>query len=358
MITRHDISEFLKGLLPEEGPITDEMLDKAIRESLDWFTAKYEEMDQEAKAHVDGAFNALFQFAGERIASMPDSPEKRKLHRVQQTGLNHHILMEPLLRQLELVPPDLSELAKEAESEILLAMQTCADFLFDIRGRSATGPRLICIGLLYGCLDECLAALHLARHHYYVQGNAHLRTILEIIDKVDLFSMEPQWVDVWTGDDFKLKRKELDPARVREKLGKDSYAPLYAHLSEHGTHATFRTFQARTFQSPPKFPSGRPVATIFVGGSPAEHLQVWFYLFATVIAGLLVTSIARFGGNALNPDEAMHRMEEHAARFLDIDRTRFIPWAESHNLDTSEMKQFLDALPFLNKGSADDLPGG
>ena len=49
-----------------------------------------------------------------------------------------------------------------------------------------------CLTAICSCFDELISALHLSRHNYFGQSNTHLRSILETLDRVELFNKYPE----------------------------------------------------------------------------------------------------------------------------------------------------------------------
>ena len=62
------------------------------------------------------------------------------------------------------------------------------------------------------------------------------------------FAQQPQWAEVWGGNDKKKILKELSPGAVREKLGKPRFSVNYDFLTEKGMHGTFGAVKTRVVQ--------------------------------------------------------------------------------------------------------------
>src|SRR5208282_5002630 len=94
----------------------------------------------------------------------------------------------------------------------------------------------------------------------------HLRTVYDLLEKVELFLKQPRWADVWAGGDKKKILKELSPGEVRAKLGKPKFDLAYSMLSELGSHGTFEGVRRRVVKKPTQ--NNRPQVGIWVGGVP------------------------------------------------------------------------------------------
>lgn len=340
MITKKDITTHMSNITSNLKPSKAADLQEVIGEYLQWLSKNYEDMDEEAQAYVDHVFDGMFEIAGPQIASMPESIEKRKLFRTYKAGMGEHQRADQLLQSLESKPHDMDEVGVDGEAFALQGIQVMLDLLLDVREHKGDDfPALPNLVLLYGCVDELLAALHLARHHYYVQANSHLRTVLETLDKVKLFRLNPEWVDVWTGDDTKKMLYELSPSAVRKKLGKDRFDPLYGFLSEHGTHPSFRGFQSRAAIKLSEEP--RKNVHIWVSGTPMEHLRVWFYQMALTVIPLAIVQVMLFGEPVFNPEELEHLLRQQLDNFSSFQKQHFIPWAKQYDMNVDDLETAL-----------------
>jgi hypothetical protein len=81
------------------------------------------------------------------------------------------------------------------------------------------GPAKIAIlGLLYWLFDELTVAQYLARRNYSTLAYTHLRSVMEILDKIELFTMKPETAELWASGNEREIRKKLSPPHVMEML--------------------------------------------------------------------------------------------------------------------------------------------
>jgi hypothetical protein len=110
------------------------------------------------------------------------------------------------------------------------------DFMHDISAKTHNGPAAFArINLLYWAVDELTVANFLARRGYTTLTYPHLRCVMEIIDKVELFTRKPELVKTWaSGNEEHKIWRELSPPKVRTMLGRDNKAPVYSLFSHMG----------------------------------------------------------------------------------------------------------------------------
>lgn len=146
-------------------------------------------------------------------------------------------------------------------------------FLAESSKEKAGLAEFVKLNLLYLCIDELIAAFHLARHFFNNQAFSHIRSVVENLDKVELFLQQPKWAELWANDDpeqEKTKRREFMPSSVRKKLGKESYDPIYGMFSELGPHGTFSGVGWRTALDIQESTWDQFVYNIWIGGSPHD----------------------------------------------------------------------------------------
>lgn len=105
--------------------------------------------------------------------------------------------------------------------------------------------QLLCIRLL-----NCAAsALKLGLAGYYQTAFAQLRDLLELVNLVDYFLIDPSQIGIWSWADSKLLRKTFSPDAVRKALQAhpehegQSRKPQYASYSHYASHATYDGFR-------------------------------------------------------------------------------------------------------------------
>jgi hypothetical protein len=344
MLTAKDSHSKLEELVSsaEQQEIS---FDDIPRLHLKWISENYDKFDEDAQKQFGEMYDSLFDVAKQNIKQMPDSIVNRKLYRSARTGKGEHYAYENLFNVLA-TKPILDDIQSEGEVIAVSGIQSILDLLHDMNEREkADANRAVPISLIYGCIDEFSAALHLARHHFYLQANTHLRTVLETLDKVSLFIKFPENIDVFLSDDQEIARKELTPAKVREKLGvKQKHNLFYNFLSSHGPHPSLRTVQSRTTIQLNKNNPQNLVITI--GGTNSPHLKTWFYLCCLMVVNFTLYSTIDLTINSINHQEATEMMERDGEKFIEYINNHLIPWAEGEGMDSTELKDFLERFPF------------
>lgn len=302
----------------------------------------YNDFDSEAKAMTDNIFEKLDKKVDEIAKEMPEGLQKRAIQRIMARKEGKHYdalyLIKKLERQTEFTDPIFSEFRKS----FIELMQYLLDQLYEIAQNTMKGSaENICLLLFYSSVEELLVSFHLCQHAFTTQAYSHIRTTYEIYDKVELFSAQPKWIDLWISKDEKRKIHELSPKNIRIKLGKEKYDPIYSFLSEIGTHVGFSSIQARTAKGTNMSEKGNPIMHIWVGGSPMQHHIVstcTFCLFSILQA---LTEIPFVFKHYLNLDEYEKVLEGAASKLAEFTQNNFNKWAESEGMDVSEIKQLI-----------------
>jgi hypothetical protein len=320
----------------------DNPVDESFRLFLKWLGDNQNDLSEQASQYYNTILDNLFLTAEQNAKKMSESPEKRQALRLAASGLGKHISASGLLKGLEREPSDQDIVLKSWSATLLNSHQAILDLLFDITSfSSGIEGSAIMLSLFYGCVDELTAAHHLGRHHYYTQANGHLRTVVETLDRIELFILFPETVQIWSGKDKAKIRKELAPSKIREKLGKNKFDPIYSFLSEHGTHATFEMFKNRTVnESTDKSKQAR----VFVAGTPFEHTRMFHCVFSLMIANMVVGKIVKFFESFLNAEECETLLTQLATDMDNFNKVHFIPWAKENNLDASGLNSVFESF--------------
>jgi len=336
VLTIDDIKNFE---LEHFSQINESNYEVLTHDYLAWIMVKHDEMDPDAQQYSDTVFTKLLKSCQKKIEAMVEGPGKRQTWRTYKkaTGEHHDIVI--LFRTLETLPANSDPRAMESEDLILKYLQHLSDVLFDVKENiESCYIELIYLSLFYACIDEILASLHLARHHFYVQTNAHLRTIIETLDKVDLFTKDPSMIDVWKNGDYQQKQKHLSPSATRKKLGKDGYDEIYNFFCEHGTHPTFRSLQDRVVQMVNENP--RKQIRIWYAGTPFEPHMISFYTFALNLVTRTLMKAIDFGAKYLNEQEMYTIFDDIKKDIIKFHEDIVIPWAKENDLDHSEFTDY------------------
>jgi hypothetical protein len=100
--------------------------------------------------------------------------------------------------------------------------------------------------------NAAAASIKLALSGYYQNAFQHLRDILETYFLIDYLKSYPETIPVWKVADRKQIMTEFGPGAIRTALDKrDGFTggkrkQIYALISSHATHATYRGFKMTT----------------------------------------------------------------------------------------------------------------
>jgi hypothetical protein len=240
--------------------------------------AQAERMTPEALSFLHEREQAMLQLLTGMFEQMPDGLDKRRLERQLSAAKGVHLQATRLVANF----PRLVEagpLVGEGHEVFLKALQRLLDFMHDISAKTHNGPAAFArINLLYWAVDELTVANFLARRGYTTLTYPHLRCVMEIIDKVELFTKKPELVKTWaSGNEEHKIWRELSPPKVRTLLGRDNKDPMYSLFSHMGAHSTFTAVQTRLTAKDTS--SGTLRVGIGVGGrkNPSEQAALMGY---------------------------------------------------------------------------------
>ena len=314
---------------------------EAFRFFLAWLGENEKALDPDALAYFDEVLENAYRLAKEQTEKLPDSPDTRKTKRAVARYKGTHVSVRGMLQVFEKKHPYHSKIVDDWSELLNETHQAIADFLFDLTSdKSGFKCSVVVVTLLYGCIDELVSSHFLGRHFYFIQANAHLRTVLETLDRVELFLSKPEWIGVWANGDWRTIQEELGPSAVRKKLGRDRFDPLYGYLSNNGTHASFDTFRTRAYQEVDSSNQAR----VFVGGTPFEHLQIFHFHFSIVVSSLLLSRVTGLFTNVLNSEEAEQTLRALTVKFKEFHERHFKPWAVENNMDVAEFDAMFESL--------------
>lgn len=341
MTTLEEVKDYQKQLITKLiDPNFNDLFNDLFKDYIQWLQQRYDDMDPETQEYVNAVFDKLTEQIKVDIEEMPEGIEKRRSLRNFQKITGNHQNIEVLFRALEAYPNNNDARALNAEKYALEYMQDILDMLYDIsQNIQKNRENLLILGMFYGLIDEFLTSLHLARHHFYTQANAHLRTILETIDKLKLFQEQPEMLSLWINGSPKEKINKLSPKEVRIKLGKNKYDELYDFLCDYGTHTTIGSVLARIGQR--KTAYDRKEVRIWYGGTPFEYRMIFYYSVALEFIGLTFTKLVDFGAIYLDEGEVIQILEKQSKYYLSFNTEIFIPWAKKNSIDSTDLTQFV-----------------
>lgn len=192
-------------------------------------------------------------------------------------------------------------------------------------------------------VNDLLAAHHLLQHAYVNQAYTQIRTAYEALEKLALFHEQPQWVKVWISGDWKEIQRELDPARVREKLGQEKWDPVYGLFSTLGAHAGFSGMRLFSAKDPKPSEKGHPQIRFWIGGCRMESQVTFGCSFFVHVAAKSVVGMVEVFAEYLEEKTAERMLVETAELCKNFNRQFFLPWAEENRLDVKDLKAELEA---------------
>ncbi len=288
--------------------------------------------------------NKMLELLRGVVDEMEDSTRKRQAFRALKTITgDHHScawLTKILERKSEIKEPIITE-ARRVFEDIL---QFAIDCLFDVTSESHEGlVPYAKLTLLYFCVDELLVAAHLTQHAFVNQAYTHLRSVYEALDKAELFEKQPEFVKLWASnapEDKKTQIKELSPAAVRKKLGKERYDPIYSFFSEFGPHGTFRMAQSRSGIQ--KNGGKRPKLHIWIGGCPFESNVFLSASFLIWVSTQYACKVAELFGSKIDDREMIPRLYKISNECFEFLNTYYVPWIEKEGIDPKPLKDHIE----------------
>jgi len=291
---------------------------------LPFFKAEYETFDAMARREADRILDGLIELgaqgAEQALPGMQEGPEKRAAIRAVAAARKDHFLAVDLLAVLER-PPAIDHPTLAAVRPVFLGgLQLALDFLFDARSSPTKGKVYFAkYGLAMWAIDELLVSFDLAQRAFVNQAYSHVRTVHEVLDKIELFHTNPTWAEFWVDKSGEYPHwKELTPAQVRKKLGRARHDPLYNFFSSMGPHMSFRGLQARGGMVQGPGDSGDTSAMFFIAGAPFVHELIVVNVLAAHAAIAFAVQVGRVFADKLNETEAKDRLGKCAGEFRSV----------------------------------------
>jgi hypothetical protein len=292
--------------------------------------AHYDEASADGKAYVDDKMAKIPDVFELILKNAPDAPDVRRLRRTIGRAKGKHPQSLQLIDNFHIIRDQSDKRIEEAKNVFCNVMQCLLDMLFDATQEFHTGPAKISIlGLFYWLIDELTAAQFLARRGYATQAYTHLRVSLEILDKIELFTLHPEFVEIWGSGNDKEIFEQLAPPRVRERLGKDSRDSMYKYFSEQGSHATFTAIQPRLRIEPTPSSEDFGIA-ITLGGKRESARQISILIYCILVTTQAIIKAASAFEDRLNAEDLTQMIistnqecTSFFGRFLDtVDRSK------------------------------------
>jgi hypothetical protein len=191
-----------------------------------------------------------------------------------------------------------------------------------------------------GLLDELLAGFHLAQRAFASQAYAHVRTVEEVLEAIDVLladgTLLDKWIDATQPDDERVVFKAIR-GRVGQGLATDDSRKLYAFLSALGPHSQFRSVQARTALK--QDDDGEKTATFFFLGSPMQ-IEAANVLSARA-AVAMAHDISRAFSAVLHQEDVDQDLAQCRAKLAALVRTHLLPIADQMKLSIAKVEQVL-----------------
>lgn len=347
-ITLSQLKEKLKEQFSSISTADPAGFQSKLSEFLHFANANYDVLDPEAKSYVDRVFEGLGAMVRASVESMPESPTKRQFSRQLAVAEGKHFLADNLMKGLEAAPAAQHSILSPTRQLCMTLIQRILDILYDVTRQTHHGFAAFAkLGLSYWAVDELLVASHLAQRAFTNQAYTHIRTVYEILDKIELFHVQPEWAEVWASDDDRKVLQELRPSAVRRKLGQPKYDPVYSFFSEMGPHGTFKGLQARGVKEVSKgSETTNPRIRLWVGGCPIVHHIVWSSTACVHAVTATLLKVAEVFADDLNQEEIEAILRESIEASVAFIKEHYLGWATGVGLDCSEMVEFLNKAPW------------
>jgi hypothetical protein len=255
--------------------------------------AHYEDATAEGRAYFDNWLAKFYEFLSTKLQEAPDGAETRKMKRMVALGRKKHFEAKKFIDYFPTILEKEDLLVEEAVLVLGKTLQCLVDILHDATQDSQEGPAKIAIlGLSYWLFDELTVAQYLARRNYSTLAYTHLRSVMEILDKMELFTKKPETAELWVSGNEREIWKKLSPPRVREMMGRDSLDPVYKYFSEEGSHATFTAMRPR-LRAQSGISGETPRIAIKIGGIKDSARQMSILIYCIQLGGQAIVMTER-----------------------------------------------------------------
>ena len=340
LITPADL-EHLRAKLSAEAmsrAADPECVRNMVAEYLKFLMDNRDRMEPEATREAEAVFNSLAKAQQEAVERLPEGPEKRQLRRRTAFAAGEHHRAQDLLQVLGMPPRQDADLFACAARAFVDNLQVLVDLLFDVRRNSKRSPRTNAFLLIFhSCIEELVAAFHLAQRQFATQAFPHIRMVYEALDLVQVFLNEPKLVDLWASDDREAVIRNLSPKKVREKLGREKRDPFYSHCSVIGAHPSFDWARARSAIDAETHTQMR----IWVGGAPFKHALIDVHASCLWVLSMTMLKAAEAFQGLLADDDVELWLREVGKNLASFMLSHVVPFAKEHDLDPGELERTL-----------------
>lgn len=320
----------------------EEGIGPAIGEFAKYIGEHITDLTPEAEEIVEKFWAVLKPEVDAAVQRLPDTPEGRQIKRLFARTEGKHWDAEGLVRGLEASVDPKHPVVGAARPLFLRHFQVYLDLLWDVAQHTHEGPADVVRMVMFAlAADELLVAFHTGQRGYASQAYAHVRTVFEAMNLVELFTRRPEEADVWVSADNKTKYHEFRPIAVRMKLHEKRWDPIYGWLSEQGTHVTWDTIRNRAAFSRSRRSDEPGQIGLWVGGAPFVHN----YMFATYLClhalVMVMFKLAAVFNRYMNIKEAKELLRSASADLTQFVLDHYVPWAKGENLQTADIETFI-----------------
>ncbi len=322
---------------------TDHEKDYAYKSLLFYVKKKVHLFDDDAIELISKIGDALIEQVEKTLDVTPDGESRRKMKRQIDLTKGEHYSFEATLQNLYQDPKTDLEIYMLTENLFIKLGQTALDYLHDIPRKGIRKDESITLTLFHSAIDELLVAFHLAQHGFAPQSLHHSRTVLEILDMVELFRREKKWVFFWDNPSISQRKKwdKLSPSKVRKELGKKAGDDVYSFLAEIGTHVTSHYIKPKFDEEVIDLVNKKMSITIKLGGSSQNWAIVAANSAAIHSSMLLLAQIANNFKQYLSEEEVINKIlevtEDYKKYFLD----GFVKYSREKELDTTQVEDYI-----------------
>jgi hypothetical protein len=354
-ITKKVYRKFLESLLENSVP-GPEIGGKIILEIISFLGKNYENMDEEMQKITDGVFSGFQEQAEIFLKEAPDVAETREAKRLLRSMKHELPTAKGLIAVMESKAEIKEPIVLETRNLFEKHFQSFLDVLYDIsveeshKGEASFAK----LSLLFSCVDELVTGFHLAQRAYSNQAYSHIRTVLESLNKIELFVRDESYAKLWLSNDEKEKFKKLRPKAVRDKLGikKDE---LYGFLSVYGTHVTSEYVHSKSGRYVKVSESGNPEIVFFISGTKYTSHILTANLNCLVALSLALVYVGKaFPHNVHSEDYSriLGRLSQDLREYMG----RYIGFFKKTGFDIQEIEAFINNQDFWRVPTLGSLP--
>lgn len=186
------------------------------------------------------------------------------------------------------------------------AFSELVKYFEDTASGSSRGKSNYAIRVLFArCINDLVSGFHLSTHGYVNQAHSVLRSILESQDKIELFSQDKSYAEIWI-EGGKVARKKLSPSNVRKLLEREKgniYSKMYGLFCELGPHPTYKSTQVISYLK--KKGGENEKIVIKIGPTDLFRPILFIISFCFLLMMSISLSMSKYLGDKGNKDESL-----------------------------------------------------